>query len=83
MAQIAIASTNQYVFKRNFPERKWEPVGMSGKTCRVQVSMKNDEFYFKIQPEEGAVSCWVFELIRMLVLAHVCKCSSVPVCVCV
>ena len=43
---VAVANTNQYLYKRNFNENKWAAVGE--KTCKVQVTEKSGEFYFKI-----------------------------------
>lgn len=43
---VAVANTSQYLFKRNFNENKWTPVGKD--MCRVQVTEKSGEFYFKI-----------------------------------
>jgi hypothetical protein len=43
---VAIANTNQYLYKRNFNENKWAQVGE--RVCRVQVTEKSGEFYFRI-----------------------------------
>ena len=42
---VAIASSNQYLFRRNFNENKWAPVGKG--VCKIQVMEKSGEFYFK------------------------------------
>ncbi len=43
---IAVASTSQYVFKRNFNQNKWQNISKG--QCKVQVFVKGDEFYFKL-----------------------------------
>lgn len=43
---VAVANTNQYLYKRNFNENKWAAVGEA--VCRVQVTEKSGEFYFRI-----------------------------------
>ena len=42
---LAIASTNQYLFKRNFNQNKWATVGKGA--CKIQVTGKSGEFYLK------------------------------------
>ena len=54
---IAIASADQYVFKRNYAEKRWENVDAKDRACKVQVLKKNNEFTFKVSVEGGAVSC--------------------------
>jgi hypothetical protein len=43
---LAVASTKQLLYERNFAENKWKAVGE--RKCHVQVAEKNGEFYFRI-----------------------------------
>ena len=43
---FSIASTSQFLFKRNFNENKWASVGNN--ICKVQVTKKGGEFFFRI-----------------------------------
>lgn len=47
---LSIASTSQFLYKRNFNENKWANVGAG--VCKVQVTTKAGEFYFRINDGE-------------------------------
>lgn len=60
---VSIASTSQFLFKRNFNENKWAKVGSN--VCKVQVIKKGGEFIFRVN--EGD---------KVIILDIVCLCGS-------
>ena len=50
---ISIAVCEQYVFKRDFVDKKWINVNPEGKACVVKFLKKGDQFYMKISPQGG------------------------------
>lgn len=48
---VTVASTTQYVFKRNFNENRWASVGTQ--VCKVQVVQRGSEFSFRINDGNG------------------------------
>lgn len=62
---ISIAVCEQYVFKRDFVNKKWISVGPEGKACVVKFMKKGVRFFVKISPPGGGhvsiillLLCW-------------------------
>ncbi len=56
MAEKCIASTEQYIYKRNFNENKWQDVGNGA--CRIQIKRRNNNYtlHIRLPGTDGGVS---------------------------
>ena len=84
---LAIASTQQHVYRRNYDESKWQPVGTDTNGCRVQVAKNSGEFYFKISfkdPVDNTVvvskicvgGCGIIDTSHSTVFLFVSSCTN-------